>query len=254
MIGCCIATGVELSDDEQSRERTHMSKGVQRIFSEAARTYEMINHLLTFGLDILLRKKAASVVPLVEDGKWLDVCSGTGEMAATLSNIADGSAQVVASDFSIDMLRVADTKPEFTSIHRTLADSGRLPFQDDTFDLITISYATRNLNPTKERLISYLKEFKRVLKPGGMFLNLETSQPSWSVIRIAYHLYLRYGVRWLGSLISGSKTGYAYLSYTVPRFYDSREFASIIRSAGFTNIRARRFFLGIFALHQATAT
>jgi demethylmenaquinone methyltransferase/2-methoxy-6-polyprenyl-1,4-benzoquinol methylase len=230
-----------------------MSKGVQRIFSEAARTYEMINHLLTFGLDILLRKKATDIIPSIEGGKWLDVCSGTGEMAASLHHVADETTRVVASDFSIDMLRVAGIKPEFASIHRALADSGRLPFQDDSFDLVTISYATRNLNPTREHLIAYLQEFHRVLKPGGIFLNLETSQPSLSVIRTAYHFYLRYGVRWLGSLISGSKTGYAYLSYTVPRFYGKKEFARIISSAGFSDVRAKSFFFGIFALHQAMA-
>ncbi|MFW9976884.1 MAG: ubiquinone/menaquinone biosynthesis methyltransferase [Candidatus Thorarchaeota archaeon] len=231
-----------------------MSKGVQRIFSEAARTYEMINHLLTFGLDILLRRKAAHIASAVGGLRWLDVCSGTGEMAASLNHVAKDNTQIVSSDFSIDMLRQAKEKPAFDTIMQTLADSGALPFKDDMFDLITISYATRNLNPTQAQLTKYLKEFRRVLKPGGIFINLETSQPSSRIIRFLYHLYIRVAVRRLGEMISGSRTGYAYLSYTIPRFYNVLEFAKLIKMAGFSDIKYLRFFLGIFAIHQATKT
>ena len=214
----------------------------------------MINHLLTFGLDILIRQKAASLVTRLDGFRWLDVCSGTGEMAASLHHIAKSNTQILSSDLSLDMLRQAKEKQEFKGILQTLADSGSLPFHDDTFDLVTISYATRNLNPTKERLTKYLKEFRRVLKPGGTFINVETSQPKSSLIRTLYHLYIRLVVRRLGKMISGSKTGYAYLSYTVPRFYPAREFAQIIKLAGFHDIKWQSYFLGIFAIHQARAT
>ena len=127
-----------------------MSTSVQKIFSEAAHTYEMINHLLTFGLDPLFRKKAASLAAVTDGGRWLDVCSGTGEMAAAMYRFTKKNVHIVSSDFSIEMLRKAKEKPEFDSISQSLADSGKLPFKDSTFDLLTISYATRNLNPTKE--------------------------------------------------------------------------------------------------------
>ncbi len=213
----------------------------------------MINHLLTFGLDILIRQKAASLAARTHGFRWLDVCSGTGEMAASLYSKATSTTQILSSDFSLDMLRQAKEKHEFTGIMQTLADSGSLPFHDDAFDLVTISYATRNLNPTEQRLTEYLKEFRRVLKPGGTFINAETSQPSSSLIRTLYHLYIRLVVRRVGQMISGSKTGYAYLSYTVPRFYNPRTFAQIIKLAGFRDIRWQSYFLGIFAIHQARA-
>ncbi len=230
-----------------------MSKGIQRIFSEAARTYEMINHLLTFGLDILLRKKATEVVPIKQGAVWLDVCSGTGEMAVALRNVANEDTRILSSDITLDMLREAKAKPEFDDIAQALANAGSLPFSDDTFDLVTISYATRNLNPTRARLTSYLREFRRVLKPGGLFINLETSQPSSPLIRTLYHRYVRIAVRRLGQLISGSKAGYAYLSHTVPRFYGAMEFARVIQLAGFDAVRYQTYFLGIFAVHMATA-
>ncbi len=229
-----------------------MSKGVQKIYAEASNTYEMINHLLTLGLDILWRKKTSELVSQLSGKKWLDVCSGTGEMAIALQHIAPPETSVFSVDFSLPMLRNGKSKSESEEIHFSLADAGNLPFRDDTFDLITISYATRNLNPTKQRLISYFREFNRVLKPGGLFINLETSQPANRVIRELYHLYVRLGVRRLGEMISGSRTGYSYLSYTVQNFYDPIEFAGILKLAGFKDVRVRKLFLGVFAIHQAT--
>ncbi|MFW9910349.1 MAG: ubiquinone/menaquinone biosynthesis methyltransferase [Candidatus Thorarchaeota archaeon] len=229
-----------------------MSKGVQKIFSEASRTYEMINHLLTFGLDVLWRQKAAQMAASVGGTKWLDVCSGTGEMAISLYRARNG-AKVTSVDFALPMLQVASTKPVAKGIHFALSDSGHLPFRDNEFDLVTISYATRNLNPNREKLIAYLEEFHRTLKPGGVFINLETSQPDSPIVRHLFHLYIRLVVRRLGGLISGSNTGYAYLSYTVPRFYHRRDFAGILFDAGFKDVKVAKLLLGTFAIHKATA-
>ncbi|MHA1909276.1 MAG: ubiquinone/menaquinone biosynthesis methyltransferase [Candidatus Thorarchaeota archaeon] len=228
-----------------------MSKGVQKIYAEASSTYEMINHLLTLGLDILWRKKTSELVVKFDGTKWLDVCSGTGEMAISLQKVASPQTSVISADFSLPMLRDGKNKSDARDIQFSLADAGNLPFRDDAFDLITISYATRNLNPSKERLIEYLKEFRRVLKPGGVFINLETSQPDNRIIREIYHLYVRLGVRRIGELISGSRTGYSYLSYTVRNFYGPIEFAEILKQAGFRDIRVSRMLFGAFAIHQA---
>jgi demethylmenaquinone methyltransferase/2-methoxy-6-polyprenyl-1,4-benzoquinol methylase len=230
-----------------------MSKGVQKIYAEAAHTYEMINHLLTFWLDILWRKKTSDLVSKLGGTNWLDICSGTGEMAIALQKVAGPQTIVTSADFSLPMLRGGKNKSDTGEIHFSLADAGNLPFHNDTFDVVTISYATRNLNPTKDRLIEYLREFKRVLKPGGFFINLETSQPDNRIIRELYHLYVRLGVRRLGELISGSKTGYQYLSYTVRNFYGPMEFAHILRQAGFKDVRVNRMLFGAFAIHQAEA-
>lgn len=228
-----------------------MSTGVQKIYAEAAHTYEMINHLLTFWLDSLWRRQVSQLAARIDGVRWLDVCSGTGEMAVNLRKVSSPSTKVVSADFSLPMLKVGKTKSKSDSIHFTLSDAGNLPFADDSFDLITISYATRNLNPRRQKMIEYLQEFRRILKPTGTFINLETSQPDSSIIRSLYHLYVRIGVRRIGQFISGSKTGYRYLSYTVPNFYDHNEFARILKEAGFSEIRLRRMLFGTFAIHQA---
>ncbi len=230
-----------------------MSKGVQKIYAEAACTYEMINHLLTFWLDTLWRRKASQLALRIGGTKWLDVCSGTGEMAAYLREASNFDTVVTSADFSLPMLRIGKSKPKADSIHFTLADAGNLPFADDSFDIITISYATRNLNPNRAKMIEYLKEFHRILKPDGTFINLETSQPDSFLIRNLYHLYVRMAVRRIGQFISGSKIGYNYLSYTVPRFYNPFEFAKVLKESGFSDIRLKRMLFGAFAIHQARA-
>ncbi|MFW9966285.1 MAG: ubiquinone/menaquinone biosynthesis methyltransferase, partial [Candidatus Thorarchaeota archaeon] len=189
-----------------------MSKGVQRIFSQVSHTYELVNHLLTFGLDILWRRRASRTAAKGGGERWLDVCSGTGETAAYLQKHTDSRTSVVTADFSLPMTRVALQKYKAKQIAMTLADAKRLPYPDNTFDLVIISFATRNINKTRNGLLEYLREFRRVLRPGGRFVNLETSQPQSRLIRWLFHLYIRMTVKSLGSFISGSKSGYAYLS------------------------------------------
>jgi demethylmenaquinone methyltransferase/2-methoxy-6-polyprenyl-1,4-benzoquinol methylase len=228
-----------------------MSKGVQRIFSKVSHTYELVNHILTFGLDVLWRRKAACIAVNGGGSRWLDVCSGTGETAAYLQRASKGIADVITADFSLPMTRLAARKHEASRIEMTLADVKQLPYPDNSFDLVTISFATRNINKNRESLLEYFREFKRVLRPGGRFLNLETSQPRSRLIRSLFHLYVRLTVKSLGSLISGSKTGYAYLSYTVPRFYHVEELEAILRDAGFSSVVSQQMTLGLAAIHLA---
>lgn len=227
-----------------------MSSGVQRIFSQVSHTYETINHLLTFGLDVLWRKRATHIAALGGGRLWLDVCSGTGETAAYLQRESNNNAAIITADFSLPMLRMASKKHESSRIEQTLADVKSLPYPDNTFDLVTISFATRNINKNRAALIEHLQEFRRILRPGGRFINIETSQPPSRLIRWLFHLYVRLTVKPLGSLISGSKTGYTYLSYTVPRFYEAEEFAHILDEAGFTRISFERLTLGLSAIHR----
>ncbi len=228
-----------------------MRKGIQRIFSDVVKTYEIVNHILTFGLDIIWRKKAARLASRKGGTHWLDVCSGTGEMALNLSRLADKTVRIVSVDFCPPMLKRGKEKRNIPNLSPVLADAACLPFPDETFDIVTISFATRNINPKREVLIDHLEEFYRVLKPGGSFINLETSQPSAKIIQTLFHLYIKLTVKPLGYLISGSKAGYTYLSSTIPRFYPSEEFSSIIREAGFSQVSQRPLFFGVAAIHSA---
>ncbi len=227
-----------------------MSTGIQNIFAEVPETYELVNHALTLGLDILWRKKAARFASSLGGARWIDVCSGTGETACYLSRAAGDGTRVFATDFSMPMLSKALRKPETRSIAFVLSDIRELPFEDGAFDLVTISFATRNINLNRDVLEACFREFRRVLKPGGCFINLETSQPPSPFVRTLFHWYVKSLVKPVGTALSGSNAGYTYLSRTIPRFYAADELAGILRAAGFDGVRYRRLFMGVAAIHH----
>ena len=150
------------------------------------------------------------------------------------------------------MLDVARKKPETENITFVVSDVKALEFSDDSLDLITIAFATRNLNLSRDALIQTFAEFYRVLKPGGRFINLETSQPSSRLIRCLFHAYVKLLVKPVGGLISGSYKGYAYLKHTIPRFYPPEELCDILSQAGFTDVTYTKLMFGIAAIHQGT--
>lgn len=285
-----------------------MKKGVQKIFSQVVDRYELINHLLTWGLDVVWRRKAAKLAVAHGGKRWLDICTGTGEMVAYLTrqmeqlygvrrervrkrrrarekknrvkeqeglplNISKNDSRealislmtaqklkstsfplVIALDFCREMLlQVRKTKcPQlFFPLKLVQADAARLPFPDKVFDGISISFATRNLGLDSEKLLPIFQEVHRVLRPGGIFLNLETSQPKPRWLRRLFHLYIRVTVKPIGSRLSGSKPGYAYLAYTVPRFLPSDELKNTLVEAGFSSVIVKKLFLGIAAIHIA---
>jgi len=228
-----------------------MNKGIRKIFSEVSHTYDLVNHILTWGLDILWRRKAAEIAAMEGGTRWMDICSGTGDTAVCLRRLAKKKAMVIAADFCVPMLRKAMQKPGANQIVFTNADAGALPFRDETFDLVVISFATRNINITRDNLIQCFREFYRVLKPGGRFVNLETSQPSSRLVRKIFHLYARLIVKPLGYIISGSRSGYKYLSHTIPRFYKPEQLANIICGSGFARVEFRLMMFGIVAIHKA---
>ena len=181
----------------------------------------------------------------------MDICSGTGEMAFYLSRLAPERTQVFAVDFALPMVDQALKKKDSHKIFFILSDINVLPFPDKTFDLVTISFATRNINLNRERLLQSLQEIKRILKPKGRFVSLETSQPSSSLIRKLFHIYVRLAVKPIGQIISGSKSAYSYLSHTIPRFYSTEEFAEILLQAGFAQVTFERMLFGVTAVHTA---
>jgi demethylmenaquinone methyltransferase/2-methoxy-6-polyprenyl-1,4-benzoquinol methylase len=227
------------------------ANSVQKVFSpQVSATYELVNHILTLGCDALWRRRAARIAAASGGTQWADVCTGTGEMAVYLSRLAPPETTVHAVDFSVPMLDVARKKPEAQNITFLVSDVKALDFPDDSLDLITIAFATRNINLSRDALIQTFAEFYRVLKPGGRFVNLETSQPSSRLIRRLFHAYVTLFVKPIGGLISGSYNGYAYLRHTIPRFYPPEELSDIMCQAGFKDVTCRKLIFGIAAIHQ----
>lgn len=225
---------------------------IQKTFSsDVSSSYELVNHVLTFGFDTLWRKKAAKLAVSQNKNILLDVCTGTGEMASYLSQYSKNETQILAIDLSSDMMGEALKKQGAKDIGYSQGDVKTLPFPDESVDIITISFATRNINLNQEVLIHTFKEFYRILKPEGAFINLETSQPSSKLFRTLFHTYIKLFVKPIGGLISGSLTGYAYLSHTIPRFYDAIELKELLHRAGFMDVSYKKFLWGISAIHTA---
>jgi demethylmenaquinone methyltransferase/2-methoxy-6-polyprenyl-1,4-benzoquinol methylase len=226
---------------------------VQETFSpKVSTTYELVNHILTFGHDVLWRRRAARIAAASGGTQWADMCTGTGEMAVCLSRLAPSGTSIRAVDFSLPMMAEAMKKPEARNIDFVVSDVKALDFPDESLDLITISFATRNINLGRDALTQTFAEFFRVLKPGGRFVNLETSQPSSPLIRKLFHFHVRAFVKPVGGLISGSRAAYAYLAHTIPRFYPPEELSEIMCEAGFENVTFKKLLFGAAAIHQGT--
>ncbi|HOW84378.1 MAG TPA: ubiquinone/menaquinone biosynthesis methyltransferase [Candidatus Aminicenantes bacterium] len=228
---------------------TPSGRPLREIFGEIAGSYERVNRVLTLGLDRGWRRRAARRAARGGGSRWLDVCSGTGEMARDLARLAPAGTEIAAVDFSLPMLARARTKPGLERTGFVLGDVKRLPFPDATFDLVTISFATRNINISRPILEATFREFLRVLRPGGRFVNLETSQPAVPVVRALFHAYVGILVRRVGWRMSGALAGYAYLASSIRAFYGPGELAGILLGAGFDEVAFERLFFGAAAIH-----
>ncbi len=235
-----------------------MAKGIRKIFSEISNDYEFLNHLLTFNLDTLWRKKVINIALSTGGKLYLDACTGTGEIAIMLNKALRGkgikienSARIFAIDFSQPMLEVAKSKPDSAGIQFVNTECDTLPFPDNYFDCVIASFAARNLSISKHILSASIKEFHRVLKPNGTFLNLETSQPDSRIFILLFHFYLKFVVKPIGQLLSGARGAYSYLTQSIVRFYNREEFSNILLTNGFSSVETKKLFFGIAAIHIA---
>lgn len=180
----------------------------------------------------------------------VDVCTGTGEMAGLLRGAVSSSCTVMGLDFSPAMLWQAIEARE-GRIRWVSGDVTRLPLASHTVDLVTVSFATRNLMLSREALEVALVELRRVLRSGGRLMIVETSQPTNAVVRRLFHLYVRVVVKPVGKLVSGTASPYAYLSRTILRFPDARELKVMLEGAGFSRVEFTSLSAGAAAVHIA---
>jgi demethylmenaquinone methyltransferase/2-methoxy-6-polyprenyl-1,4-benzoquinol methylase len=223
---------------------------VKKMFSEVPATYEVTNHILTFWFDKMWRKRAAKIATKADGVLWANMCTGTGEMVCYLRRLAPTGTRIYGIDFSLPMLKEAKKKRMGKDICFVASDIKTLPFPSGCFDLVTMSFACRNINLNKDILVYSFSEIYRVLKPGGRFVNLETSRPKNLLIRWCFHLYVRLFVKAIGSRISGSRAAYAYLAKTIPRFYSSEELAGLMRQAGCSKSVFEQRLFGVAAIHH----
>lgn len=219
---------------------------VQRMFSGIAGRYDLLNHVLSFGLDGWWWRRMASRAAAGPGLRFLDVAAGTGDSSVAL---ARRGAEVVSTDFTHAMLRLGPAKFRRLRLDHRIwasvdADAQRLPFRDGSFDGVTICYGIRNV---EDRPRAY-GEFLRVLAPGGRLTILEFSRPVWG-LRQLYDLYSRFVLPRVGGWISGDPTAYSYLPDSIRRFPDAPGLARELEAAGFGEVAWERLSGGIVALH-----
>ncbi|MGH1524245.1 demethylmenaquinone methyltransferase [Leifsonia sp. L25] len=217
---------------------------VAAMFDEVSTHYDRTNTVLSMGNATLWRVATTRAVGPRAGETILDVAAGTGTSSASL---ARNGASVVAADFSEGMIEVGRRRqvgnPFITFVQ---ADATKLPFDDDTFDAVTISFGLRNIVDPR----AALAEFYRVTKPGGRVVVCEFSQPPLAAIRAGYGAYLRYGMPVLARVASSNPAAYEYLMESIEAWPNQPALASWLRQAGFERVAWRNLTAGIVALHR----
>ncbi|MEC9485942.1 MAG: bifunctional demethylmenaquinone methyltransferase/2-methoxy-6-polyprenyl-1,4-benzoquinol methylase UbiE [Prosthecochloris sp.] len=229
-------TGVKRSTETARslfRSKSHAS--IQHMFDEVAPTYDFLNHLLSLGIDNYWRSTAARKAKEFTAGNpapaILDVATGTGDLAKAMSAIP--GARVSGIDLSSEMLTIAAQKYPDISFREGYAEN--IEFDDSSFDIVSAGFGARNF----EDLLQGLKEFHRVLKPGGHTLIIEPMIPRNPVLKNLYLVYFKNVLPKIASLFSKSSFAYDYLPHSVEEFPQTEEFLTILRDAGFSKASYR---------------
>ena len=210
--------------------------------------YGTVNAFLTVGLDACWRREAAKLALASSPEAILDVCCGTGDLTIELFRLSGGRSAVIGTDFNASMLAKARSRND--RIPFLEAEAGALPFPDGTFDALTISFATRNLGSGRD-LIRYFSEFHRVLKPGGVFVHLETSRPSSRFTRFLFHAHVKLMTGITNIFFPKTRSAYSFLSASIKAFPPAAKVSDLILQAGFRTVATRPLLFGAIAIHTA---
>ncbi len=217
---------------------------VNQMFDGIAQRYDLMNRLMTAGQDVRWRQLLVHAAALPAGGRLLDIAAGTGDIGFEALRQAPDS-QVVAADFSLPMMEAGRAKRYSHRLAWLGADALRLPFADDSFDAVSSGFLLRNVVDVQ----AALAEQRRVVKPGGHVVCLETSPPPDNLLRPAIDLHLRVGIPTLGRLISGPGQAYSYLPQSSIAFMPPDALADLFRAVGLREVRYRRLMLGTVAIH-----
>lgn len=188
------------------------------LFNQIAHRYDLLNRLLSFGLDQSWRRKVLEFLPERQNLNALDVATGTADLAIMMAHHSRNVTNITGIDIATQMLRIGSNKVETAGfsglIELQTGDAHTLAFAENTFDVVTVAFGLRNM-PHRDKALS---EMKRVLKPGGRLIILEFSMPENPIIRACYLLYFRYILPRIGGFISGDYEAYRYLNKSVENF------------------------------------
>ncbi|WP_187263246.1 bifunctional demethylmenaquinone methyltransferase/2-methoxy-6-polyprenyl-1,4-benzoquinol methylase UbiE [Pontibacter beigongshangensis] len=220
---------------------------VAQMFNNIAGNYDFLNHFLSAGIDIIWRKKAVKLLAPEKPKLMLDIATGTGDFAIEALSLQPDN--IIGVDISEGMMAVGREKIKRKGLEHKIellyGDSENLPFEDNTFDAITVAFGVRNF----ENLAKGLSEMHRVLKPGGTAVVLEFSKPRAFPMKQLYHFYFKNILPVVGKFVSKDRAAYTYLPESVQAFPDGQEFLNIYQQVGFKSTKWHSLTFGISSIY-----
>ena len=238
--------------DAAQRTQATDANAVARMFGRIAPTYDLLNHLLSFGRDRAWRRRTAARLDPGRRRRILDLATGTGDLLIAILRRHPPLDEAVGLDISEQMLAICRRKLHRQGLDGSAqllcADASRAPFADGSFDAVTMAFGIRNTADTP----ATLREIYRLLKPGGEALILEFSLPNGRCMRWCYVQYLRLVVPILGRLVSGDREAYRYLDRSIEAYHQPDRFVSFLQEAGFRHVAVTPLTFGVASIYQGT--
>lgn len=230
-----------------NKEESSKKEEVAEMFDNISKRYDFLNHFLSMGIDKIWRKKAIKILKQYNPDSILDIATGTGDFAVSAMRLKP--SKVVGLDLSAGMLEVGRKKMKKKGLDQIVemvqGDSENLPFEDDTFDGLTVGFGVRNF----ENLEKGLSEMKRVIKSGAPAIILEFSKPKKFPVKQSFKFYSKYIIPTVGRSISKDKAAYTYLPESVEAFPEGQSFIDIMDKVGYKNLRSKQVSGGIATIY-----
>ncbi len=220
---------------------------IRQMFNKVSGRYDFLNHFLSAGIDYCWRKKTIDRLAEIRPQRILDVATGTGDLAIAANRLHP--KEITGIDISEGMVAVGIEKVRKKGLEKQIklqvGDSENIQYEDNYFDAVTVAFGVRNF----ENLEKGLAEMLRVIRPGGLALILEFSQPQVFPVKQLYAFYFKYILPTLGNLISGDSSAYTYLHDSVSKFPFGKDFAAIMQKTGYQEIEIKPLTFGIATLY-----
>lgn len=238
-------TRIKPYEDSQLGKKEQVTK----MFDTISNEYDGLNRIISFGIDKSWRKEVVQIVLNQKPNNLLDIATGTGDLAISFAQ--NSTFKVTGADLSEGMLNIARQKTKAANLDERIdfvvADSENLPFEDNSFDAVTVAFGIRNF----ETLEKGLSEIHRVLRPGGIFVILESSVPTKFPFKQGYNFYTKFILPNIGRLFSKDKNAYGYLSESMAAFPHGEKLNNILRKIGFINVEAKPKTMGVATIYAS---